>query len=84
MHSHSSGKEEDLDSVVIDSKSNSSSSVNEASNKSCTTSKSKKKKKTIMCRDVCSFMDGHKLPGTEINGIVFVSNIRKKKKKILS
>ena len=74
MHSYSSEEEDEFEVVVIDSDSDSK-----------TTSKAKKskKKKPIVCRDISSFMAGSKHPGTEVNGIVDASNIRKKKKNIL-
>ena len=75
--SSSSEEEEEIEVAEIDSDSDSE-HVSISKMKKST----KNKKKPIICRDISSFIAGYKRIGTEINGIVDVSKVAKKKKYI--
>ena len=71
MCSSSSEEEEVIEVTEIDSDSENASKVKKST---------KNQKKPIMCRNISSFMAGHKRADLKINGIVDVSKVAKKKK----
>ena len=71
MCSSSSEEEEVIEVTEIDSDSENASKVKKST---------KNQKKPIMCRNISSFMAGHKRADSEINSIVDTSKVTKKKK----